>query len=70
MGIHFDKLQITERVLLKEWLLQLSTDDLKRRLGESAGAGLESSDKLGIVASAVILVALIAGTLVWPGILR
>lgn len=70
MGIHFGNVPLGERVVLKEWLVQVSAVELEQRLRQSREANPSTAHKI-IVLSAliVILVATLAVTLVWFGLL-
>jgi PilZ domain len=70
MGIHFGNVPAGERVVLKEWLLQVGAAELEQRLRHSRAANPSKAQKI-IVLSAliVVLVATLAVTLVWFGVL-
>jgi hypothetical protein len=70
MGIHFGNVPVGERVVLKEWLVQVSAAELEQRLRQSREANPSTLQKI-IVLSAliVVLVATLALTLLWFGLL-
>ena len=70
MGIHFGNVPVRERVVLKEWLVQVSAAELEQRLRQSREANPSTPEKI-IVLSAliVVLVATLAFTLLWFGLL-
>ena len=70
MGIHFGNVPAEERVVLKEWLLQVGAAELEQRLRQSREANPSTAQKI-IVLSAlvVVLAATLAVTLVWFGLL-
>jgi PilZ domain len=69
MGIHFGNVPVGERVVLKEWLVQVSAAELEQRLRQSREANPSTPQKI-IVLSAliVVLVATLALTLLWFGL--
>ena len=70
MGIHFGNVPVGERMVLKEWLVQVSAAELEQRLRQSREANPSMPEKI-IVLSAliVVLVATLAFTLLWFGLL-
>jgi hypothetical protein len=70
MGIHFVNVPVGERVVLKEWLVQVGAAEIEQRLRQSSEANPSKAQKI-IVLSALILVlvATLAVTLVWLGLL-
>ena len=71
MGIHFGNVEIVERVILKEWLVQVGTEELEHRLRERTQTeiALSNKEKLFLVTCVVGLAAIIAGALAYFGVL-
>jgi cytochrome c-type biogenesis protein CcmH/NrfG len=69
MGIHFGNVRAEERVVLKEWLVEVGAAEIEQRLRQSSEANPSKAQKI-IVLSALILVlvATLAVTLVWLGL--
>lgn len=68
MGVHFEKVGIAERVILKEWLVQAGTEELAYRLRKSSKKiPLSKNETIVLIACVVGLAAIIAG--VWLGVL-
>lgn len=70
MGIHFGSVPVGDRAVLKEWLVQVGAAELEQRLRHSREANPSTPQKI-IVLSAliVVLVAALAFTLLWFGLL-
>lgn len=70
MGIHFGNVPAGARRVLKEWLVQVGAAELEQRLRQSREANPSTAQKI-IVLSAlvVVLVATLAVTLAWFGLL-
>lgn len=70
MGIHFGNLEIEERVILTEWLVQVGTEELEHRLRESTQIkiALSNREKLFLITCVVGLAAIIAGALAYFGV--
>jgi PilZ domain len=71
MGIHFENVAISDRALLKEWLAQVSAEELENRLRNTPAPRITLSHREIVVlaAGAVVLVAIIIAALAWFGLL-
>lgn len=70
MGIHFGEVGIADRVLLKEWLVQVSNEELQERLRDTPKPRLTLSrqEKLILIGCVLGLAIAIATLLVWSGV--
>ena len=71
MGVHFHNVPVTDRVLLKRWLVELGAAELEQRLQrtrETHPSKLQKAVVLG--AMIVVLVAGVILSLAWFGVLR
>jgi hypothetical protein len=70
MGIHFGNVPARERAVLKEWLVQVGATELEQRLRHSREANPSKPQKIIVLSAlAVVLVAALALTLLWFGVL-
>lgn len=71
MGVHFEKVEIADRVILKEWLVQVGTEELEERLRKrsTVPVSLSKEEIIVLVACLVGLTAVIAGVFAWLGVL-
>ena len=66
MGIHFGNVPAEGRVVLKEWLLQVSAAELEQRLRQSREANPSTPQKIIVLAALiVVLVATLALSVLW-----
>lgn len=68
MGLHFENSETAE-VALERWLAQVSTK-IFERLHESAEADTLGKQTMVLILSFVALAAIVAGILIWSGVLR
>ena len=64
MGIHFENIQIGERVNLKDWLVQLSDEELRHRIKATRQRPELLKKKRVIVVSTMGLI-IVVGILIW-----
>jgi hypothetical protein len=70
IGIHFANVPIGERVVLKEWLLQLSTQDLENRLRERPRIRFTNKGKVVLTIFMMALGTIVICALQWFKLLR
>jgi hypothetical protein len=70
IGIHFANVPIEERVVLKEWLVQLSTQELEHRLRQAPRIRFTYKGKIVLTICIMTLGATIIGALGWFKLLR
>jgi hypothetical protein len=71
MGIHFGNVPIPQRILLKEWLVQIGAAELQERLRQSREANPSTSQKLIVLSSIIVIViGIVVLALAWFGLLR
>ena len=70
MGIHFANVSVGERVVLKEWLVQVGAAELEERLRQSREANPSTSQKIVVLSSLIVIViGAVVLALAWFGLL-
>lgn len=71
MGVHFAKVGSGERLILKEWLVQVGAEELEERLRKSSNTKIALSKKeiVFLIGCLLGLAVLVAGAFSWLGIL-
>jgi hypothetical protein len=71
MGVHFEKVGIAERVILKEWLLQVGNQELEHRLRKRVKTPIPLSKQeiVLLIGCVVVLAAIMVGAFAWFGTL-
>lgn len=70
MGLRFDKIDAADEIILSEWLMQVSSEELGDRKREDRQILSSRKQKIVLVICIVTPAAAIALALAWLGLLR